>query len=270
MKLSTLLRSTARSMQHEFERLTAELASPGTKGAAREEIVREFLRCYLPQRFQVEGGQATDRFGNTSGQMDALILDLEDTPVLYSAPGAKVFLCESVRGAIEVKSQLTKTGLLEDARKIRRLKRLRRALNDPIHSVVQGEQQLVWPCPPIIGGLFAYSSAQSMTTLGTELREWNDKVPPEERVDFLAVLGEAILTFGGEDMSPYQADAHEGTTSIEWPVTPAFALLLVCGYILKRLMGFQLYSGRLPVVDLPSYLSTAILDLAVRDDRSDA
>jgi hypothetical protein len=264
MRLSTLLQSTAESMQQDFERLTAELASPGTKGAAREEIVRQFLRCYLPRRFDVDEGQATDRFGNTSGQMDALILDLEDTPILYSAPGAKVFLCESVRGAIEVKSRLTKNGLLEDARKIRRLKRLRRALNKPFNSIVKEGEEPGGTCPPIIGGLFAYSSAQSMTSLCGELVEWNSRVDPQEGVDFLAILNMGILTFGGDGLSLFEAKVHEGTSCLQWPVRPAVVLLLVCFYVLGRLHDFQCHFGKLPVADLLSYFGVASADILGR------
>jgi len=264
MKLSTLLRSTAASMQHEFEKLTAELASPGTKGAAREEIVRQFLRCYLPRRFDVEGGQATDQFGTSSGQIDALILDLGDSPILYSAPGAKVFLCESIRGAVEVKSRLTRNGLLEDARKIKRLKTLRRALNKPVYSIVSEDQGAAGICPPIIGGLFAYSSAVSIESLGRELQQWNLGVAPEEGVDFLAIVDRGIVTFGGEEIDLWEAKVHEGACAATWPATPPLVLLLVCLYILRRVIEFELHFGRLPAADLLSYFRVASADIVLK------
>jgi hypothetical protein len=251
-------------MQHEFETITAELASPAPKGAAREEIVRRFLSGYMPHRFEVADGQVTDCFGNSSGQIDVLILDLEDTPVLYSAPGAKVFLCESVRGVVEVKSQLTKKGLLEDARKIKRLKGLRRVINEPVYSVVQDDEALEpnRACPPIIGGIFAYSSGQSLESLGNELKEWNTLVDPQERVDFLAVLDHGIVTFGEEEHAElFEANAHEGLELLGWPIGPPMVLLLVCTYILRRLTDFQLCFGRVPVASLGPYFAVAVRDL---------
>lgn len=44
----------------------------GEQGAAREEIVRAFLRSYLPKRFEVSSGFVFDAGGRISGQTDII------------------------------------------------------------------------------------------------------------------------------------------------------------------------------------------------------
>jgi hypothetical protein len=48
---------------------------PGEVGSGREEILRRFLRDYLPKRFDVSSGFVFDSEGNISRQLDIIVAD---------------------------------------------------------------------------------------------------------------------------------------------------------------------------------------------------
>jgi hypothetical protein len=79
----------------------------GELGTGREEIIREFLRKYLPKKFGVSTGFVFDAKGNISKQVDIIIYDNTNNPVFEVAGGKQFFPCESVVCVGEIKSSLT-------------------------------------------------------------------------------------------------------------------------------------------------------------------
>ncbi len=82
---------------------------PGELGADREEIIRQFLRTYLPKRFDVSTGFAFDSKGHVSQQLDIVISNSMICPHFETAGGQRFFPCESVVAVGQVKSSLTTT-----------------------------------------------------------------------------------------------------------------------------------------------------------------
>lgn len=77
----------------------------GTRGSRREEAVRAFLNNRLPKALTVVTGQATDRFGNMSRQLDLMIYDSGRNSTLVD--GLNVLLpAEALLAVVEVKSIL--------------------------------------------------------------------------------------------------------------------------------------------------------------------
>lgn len=100
---------------------------PGELGTGREEVIRGFLRKYLPQRFGVSTGFVFDFSGKVSKQIDVIIYDALLTPK-FEVVGGKVFHpCESVVCVGEIKSVLTSkrdfTKALENLRSVKDLDR---------------------------------------------------------------------------------------------------------------------------------------------------
>ena len=79
----------------------------GELGTGREEIIREFLRGYLPKRFGVSTGFVFDSHGNVSRQIDVIINDNLMAPQFEAIGGKKFFPCESVVCVGAIKSSLT-------------------------------------------------------------------------------------------------------------------------------------------------------------------
>lgn len=108
-----LLQASGTRMKQDLqERLTSH---PAELGRGREEVIRSFLRSYLPKRFEVSHGFAFDATGRTSEQLDIVIADSQICPHFEAPGGIRFFPCESVVAVGQVKSALTKRQQLKDA-----------------------------------------------------------------------------------------------------------------------------------------------------------
>lgn len=87
----------------------------GEQGASREEIVRAFLRAYLPKRFEVSTGFIFDADGRVSEQIDIIIADALVAPRFDAPGGTRFYPCEAVVAAGEVKTAVTSRRQLWDA-----------------------------------------------------------------------------------------------------------------------------------------------------------
>jgi hypothetical protein len=103
--LGRLLAAAGQRMRADLaERL---IAHPGELGANREEIIRQFLRAYLPKRFEVSSGFAFDSAGHISQQLDVIIADALTCPRFETMGGVKFYPCEAVVAVGQVRSELT-------------------------------------------------------------------------------------------------------------------------------------------------------------------
>ena len=102
------------------ERMREDLAErfvdhPGELGAGREEIIREFLRTYLPKRYDVSTGFAFDALGNVSQQLDIIISDALIGPRFETRGGIRYHPCETVLAVGQVKSSITSSDVFSAA-----------------------------------------------------------------------------------------------------------------------------------------------------------
>lgn len=112
-RLDSLLASAAERMKADLkERL---IAHPGELGTDREEIVRSFLRAYLPKRFDVSTGFIFDADGEMSKQIDIIIADSLVCARFETAGGTRYYPCEAVVAVGQIKSSLTSVAKLHDA-----------------------------------------------------------------------------------------------------------------------------------------------------------
>jgi len=120
-----MLRKCIARIEADFE-FSAIIDHNASKGTFREQIVKKFLRPFLPNAYGISGGQAFDADGNISKQLDVVIYDALHS---YVAPYMEDFIyfpCESVYGNIEIKSVLTKQSFMESIENIASLKALKR------------------------------------------------------------------------------------------------------------------------------------------------
>ena len=97
-------------MQNSLAKMRATFNHPGNKGISLENVFSEFLREYLPKRFEIGNGEVIDSFGNRTGQMDIVITN-EDHPFTFSANGPGLFFVEGVSAFGEIKTNLTSQDL---------------------------------------------------------------------------------------------------------------------------------------------------------------
>lgn len=94
--------------------LTTRISHPGESGRAREEIVRRFLRRFVPSGLGIDTGFVIDAHGGISRQVDIVIYRDNYHPVLEIG-GLKHFFVESVVAAIENKASITDRQTLREA-----------------------------------------------------------------------------------------------------------------------------------------------------------
>jgi hypothetical protein len=83
------------------------ISHPGELGTGREEVIREFLRQFLPQSFGVSTGFIVDAHGSVSQQIDVIVYNKLTCPQFEAVGGKKFFPCESVVCVGGIRSSLT-------------------------------------------------------------------------------------------------------------------------------------------------------------------
>ena len=93
-----------RKMRLDFEQL--DFLDAGQVGSAREDVVRSFLRQYLPKRFAAENGFAYNFRGEVSAEQDILVYDESSAPVIRVTEDVPMVPVESILATIQVKTRL--------------------------------------------------------------------------------------------------------------------------------------------------------------------
>lgn len=124
--LQTLFSSLDAKLESELSVARASLAHPGTKGDASENVWMDWLRTYLPSRYQVTKGHVMDSHGGASQQIDIIIFDRQYSPPLFQHAEQKVVPAESVYAVFEVKQEMTPEYVRAAQEKIASVRRLHR------------------------------------------------------------------------------------------------------------------------------------------------
>lgn len=103
-----------------------------TRGTISENLLKDLLGEFLPQRWGIAGGFLTDPNGTQSRQIDVLIFDLFSSAPLYRDGGLAVLSPDMASVCIEVKSTLDKPRLEEALENVASVK----ALNPNAHTII--------------------------------------------------------------------------------------------------------------------------------------
>jgi hypothetical protein len=101
ISLPSYWESIRKSIDAKF-RLAKTFLNHPVQGNAAEGFFRDLIRTYIPSRYTVDSGFVVDSDGNRSANMDIIIADTHNIPLLCSEPSFKIFPVESVCAAIEV------------------------------------------------------------------------------------------------------------------------------------------------------------------------
>jgi len=166
-----MLRKSIKRVEADFS-LTALIDHNGSKGSVREYIIKNFLRPFLPKCYGISGGQAFDKEGNVSKQLDVVIYD---DLFSYVAPYMDDFIyfpSESIYGSIEIKSSLNYDSFKDSAHNIRSVKILKKEAIDgyyvnPIKKLhINNVSWDIQVANEYMGIIFAYESVKPDTILG--------------------------------------------------------------------------------------------------------
>lgn len=166
----------------------------GETGRRREDDVREFLRSFLPQRLGVGTGEIAASDGSVSPQVDLIVYDALETPLLDQSESSMVVPVEGVFGVIEVSSRLDITKLREDVGKIREVKALqKRAYGQSADDIVNTYAPHGTPrevCP-VLGFCFAFEGNE-LDNLRAGVRQL-DTDDLGNNLDMLCVLSQGCI-----------------------------------------------------------------------------
>ena len=192
MDTKTVFRAIGRKMQEDFN-LSAEINHSGSKGAYREDAMRMFLADgRLPGRFGIGKGEIVGPARNVSRESDLIIYDELDGLSLIYGEATQVYPIECVAGTVEVKSTLNKTKFLEALENIKSVKDL--TPREMVAKPMAGGLTMGYPRPRPFGAVFAYRLGEnSLSSLVTNLVEWEKDNPKECWPNVIAVLGEGVI-----------------------------------------------------------------------------
>jgi hypothetical protein len=136
----------------QLELSRSSITHDGKMGDVNEQYFIDFLRKYLPLRYEIDSGIVIDSNGATSDQIDIVIFDRQYTPTLLDQKSHRFIPAEAVYGVFEVKPKINKANLKYAAKKAASVRRLTRT-SVPILQIDD-----TWRAKklfPIVAGLIA-------------------------------------------------------------------------------------------------------------------
>lgn len=133
--IKTILTSLNKEVINSLD-LAKSITHPGESGRAREQIIADFFRRFLPSNFGISTGFVIDAAGGISRQIDLVIYRSDYHPV-FEIGGIKHFLAESVVAVMENKASTASTEKLSQAlENIKSVKQLDRTGGGENYKVV--------------------------------------------------------------------------------------------------------------------------------------
>lgn len=178
--LKDIFCSVSKKMQIDFEEITSKIQHNGEKGTARENILQEYLKSYIPEKYSFSKGTIVDCKDVQSKQIDIIIHDKFLTPYLVDMNDTKIIPIESVYGVIEVKSTLSKDELRKCVKNIESVRKLQKKTISDYYF-------------PTAGMVFAYDSDASLEAIYKNLNELSEDVDIDKRISCVCVLNKGVI-----------------------------------------------------------------------------
>jgi hypothetical protein len=252
---------------------------PGVRGTLHENLVRDFLRGHLPQRYYLGAGQVISSnpvmdddylIQDLSRQIDIVVFDGLNHPILL--PRYELYPIEGTLAVIEVKSHLNKrtlVGTKKNPGALPNIKSAKRLVSSEAQSFLHPPFQIeiervlfdLREIPSPLGVVFAFSSI-SPRTLAGHWAEWNNAADSRHRVDIICLLERSCLLID-TNRFPRLLDTHQISTVD--PVASAGANKIVCiespailffffNLLLRDLRKMSMFTQKLTATTPSSYL----------------
>lgn len=136
----------------EIELSSKSITHSGVAGAVNERHFIDFLRRYLPKRYEIDSAIVIDCNGKSSDQIDVVIFDNQYTPTLLDQKSHRFVPAEAVYAVFEVKPTINKAYLEYAAGKAKSVRALHRTSVPIKHSDGERPAKELFP---IIAGIVA-------------------------------------------------------------------------------------------------------------------
>lgn len=192
--LSVLLQGMHSGIEQRLAASRSALMHPVMKGDASENVWLDFLRIYLPQRYQVTRAMVVDSEGGISDCNDVVIHDRQYTPFILHHEGQTILPAESVYAVFEAKQSLTAGHIRYAAQKAASVRRLTRTSVDISHA--DGVAKARQP-KPLLAGILAFESSWT-PPMGNKLTELLSNHVDDEQLDLGCVASTGFFAKAGE------------------------------------------------------------------------
>ena len=180
------LEDIAKKLKIDFDGVTRQIEHNGVKGSAREDLLKDYLRDLLPNKYSISSGIIIDFNQNQSKQQDFIIHDAFNCPSFFKTDSNTILPIESVYATIEIKSTLNYDTLKQSVENIESVRKLHKLPNRNIISNNYNEQ---YP----LGFVFAYSSDYSLEQIQMKLFELNKSVDGRHQISIVCVLDKGLI-----------------------------------------------------------------------------
>lgn len=195
MDLKEVFDEVSIQMKSDFVKAQKSLTHSGLKGDANEEIIKKFLRQYLPKTLDITTGTLVDSEGNQSRQLDIIICDSAKTPIFFQSGETRVIPIECAYAVIEVKAFLDKTELEKSYKNMQSVKALEKKAYFDQKGVIVNTQTLYgreWNYWPILHFVFAFDSP-GLSSVLDNLNTYQNENEIHKRIDSICVLEKGVI-----------------------------------------------------------------------------
>lgn len=153
---------------------------------SRENVLREYIKQLLPQKYAVGNGVITDVGGTQSKQQDFFVYDAVNSPTFLHMDSSSIVPVESVYATIEIKSTLSKETLRQSIDNIKSVKELKITVLK--NSFIVPEQYNF-----ILGTIFAYTSDSAIETIAQNVDNICKNIPKEIQPSIICILDKGLI-----------------------------------------------------------------------------
>jgi len=181
------MRDVAEEMRRKSAAIRRDFAAHRpSAGSNREDLVADFLREHVPERFGVSTGLIVSHDGAFSNEADLVVFDKMNNAPLYPGLNKKLWPVEAIYALIEVRTQLSPRDVEDVVLKVRRFKNLQRRYR-PMSTgpKIRDSLAVIW----------AFESPKS-ETVKENLVGALSEVPSNERPDFVVVPDTLVAKSG--------------------------------------------------------------------------
>ena len=209
-----------------------------TQGAAAEVNWVDWLKEYLPKRYEVDSAFVLDSQGNWSDQIDLVIYDHQYTPFVLNQDGVKIVPAESVYAVFEVKPEISKANLEYAGSKIASVRTLHRTSA----QIIQADGRSFPPKPPfrILGGFLSLENSWA-DLRGEPFQTCISNLDVQHQIDIGCCL--AVASFN--------VDYSTTPVLVEWS-SQETALVYWFLSLIERLQAL----GTVPAIEISAYKSS--------------
>jgi len=180
------LEDVAKKLKIDFEGITKQIQHNGVKGSAREDLLKDYLKKLLPEKYSISSGIIIDNNQKQSKQQDFIIHDAFDCPSFFKTESNSILPIESVYATIEVKSTLDYSTLEQSVKNVESVRNL---IKLPNRNIIRNQYDNVYP----LGFVFAYTSTCSLEQIQKKLFELNKNIYNRHQISIICILDKGLI-----------------------------------------------------------------------------